>query len=912
MKDCRYRWLARFALHVGVCCIGLSVAKGASEPASRNLATAKGTVVSASSEVGRLKGRDHTAKAAVDGQIGPGYWATAFSSKGPHWLEIKFAGQKRFNEVVLYAYERSRLNCCQVERWDGKAWVAVGQMKSAPPPASGFSPAWEFSDSPSGCVRCRFPAVSSDRVRLWFEKDNSVRLYEVQVLAADDEVDRLASARSRLDGKSAMVRVAFGRREGGTPQGWLGVEAGSRYDPERGIGWVAEGPRVDCDRHGGATFARGFVAGWKDPGRLQIDLPPGRYVAAVFSTDFVLPVRPFRVEGAGLQTGRPLATATRGAWDVRRFRVKAGSKGIELTLRAEVAWLVNALLIAPESNLDALLSEADRLEEQLALGSPEWMTGRKTVDAPAPQKIAAGAEDQSRGYVLFTNDLAERIYPYSRPESKQIGRPVSIEATPGEAGAASLGVVPLRAMFDMRLVAGDLAGPGGVRIPSSAVDLRVVRCWPQTDKTPAGRGKIQVVPELIEAQERHAAVCSPQGTTRQYWITVRVPDSAVPGQYRGSMQFTAEGVAPAKVDVELTVLPFRLQTPPAKTFFMYGLLRDFSDAEILRALGDMRAHGMNSLASDMVGVWRRDGKKPEFDPESLRHVLRLAKQAGMTRPMPWSAGGPVKGIKASEGSAEWNAALAELLRQVHKVQQEVGGQELLFYPVDEPFGIEERLTLAERAMRVARQTGAMRTYCTPAEKDIARLGSLLDVRCYAIGSVTSVPAAAESTRQAGAAFWWYTNAARELPDVRRYLAGVWFWSTGADGQGYWVYQSRWTQSPAFLDLEGNAHAHDYVAYPDVDGLIPTIQWECIRMGIDDARYLYTLEAAIAARRGTPQAAAAENFLASLRKTMPESTTLPNGSSILYDCPWQASQFTELRKNVIQHILALTDDAHAAR
>ena len=91
------------------------------------------------------------------------------------------------------------------------------------------------------------------------------------------------------------------------------------------------------------------------------------------------------------------------------------------------------------------------------------------------------------------------------------------------------------------------------------------------------------------------------------------------------------------------------------------------------------------------------------------------------------------------------------------------------------------------------------------------------MRCYAIGTVPNVPAAAASTRQAGAAFWWYTNAARELPDVRRYLAGVWFWSTGADGQGYWVYQSRWRRSRAFQDLEGDLHAHDYVAYPDVDG-----------------------------------------------------------------------------------------------
>ena len=270
---------------------------------------------------------------------------------------------------------------------------------------------------------------------------------------------------------------------------------------------------------------------------------------------------------------------------------------------------------------------------------------------------------------------------------------------------------------------------------------------------------------------------------------------------------------------------------------------------------------MNSLASDMVGIWRRSaGGKPEFDPEQLRHVLRLAKQAGLTRPMPVERGRSAEGDRRARG--------------LDRVERSAGRPPAASAPGatrgGRPGGplLSGRRALRHRAAADAGRTGhaawpgrsaRCERYCTPADKDILRLGSLLDVRCYAIGTVPNVPAAADSTRKAGAAFWWYANAARELPDVRRYLSGVWFWSTGADGQGYWVYQSRWRRSPAFQDLQGTSHSHDYVAYPDVDGPIPTIQWECIRMGIDDARYLYTLEAAIAARRGSPQAAAAEKF-----------------------------------------------------
>jgi len=187
------------------------------------------------------------------------------------------------------------------------------------------------------------------------------------------------------------------------------------------------------------------------------------------------------------------------------------------------------------------------------------------------------------------------------------------------------------------------------------------------------------------------------------------------------------------------------------------------------------------------------------------------------------------------------------------------------------------------------------------------LGQLLAGRCYALGSGADVRTAAASSRQAGARFWWYTNAARELPAVRRYLAGVWFWHTGAEGQGYWVYQSSWRRTRPFQDLEGDLHAHDYVAYPDLDGPTPTIQWECMRQGIDDARYLYTLEAALAAHRTSPHAAAAERFLAELRSSLPQSVKLADGTWTLYDCPWRAADFSRLRRETARLIAALRKD-----
>ena len=298
-------------------------------------------------------------------------------------------------------------------------------------------------------------------------------------------------------------------------------------------------------------------------------------MAALFSTDFVLPVRPFLVEGPVLPVGPPLATASRGAWEARRLHLEASASGIELTFRSESAWLVNALVIAPEANLNALLTEADRLEEELALGSPEWMEKRKMISAPAPRRTAR-AETGSRARLRRSSsrEPMERVYPHTRPEANEIGRPLGIQATPGEAAAATLGVVPLRPAVQH---AADEYGPLRARRgPHSRVRPGSARgallAADRQDTRPAG------------ARCKSSRNCSSSRTgTRP--SAHRGGDAPVldhgarPGRCRTRAisrraAFSADGVPPATVPVELTVLPFRLQTPPEKTFFMYSIFSE--------------------------------------------------------------------------------------------------------------------------------------------------------------------------------------------------------------------------------------------------------------------------------------------------------------------------------------------------
>ena len=51
------------------------------------------------------------------------------------------------------------------------------------------------------------------------------------------------------------------------------------------------------------------------------------------------------------------------------------------------------------------------------------------------------------------------------------------------------------------------------------------------------------------------------GTTRQFRITVRAPEDATPGQYKGRIQLASDGAPSTDLTLNLRVLPFDLEKP---------------------------------------------------------------------------------------------------------------------------------------------------------------------------------------------------------------------------------------------------------------------------------------------------------------------------------------------------------------
>jgi hypothetical protein len=454
-----------------------------------------------------------------------------------------------------------------------------------------------------------------------------------------------------------------------------------------------------------------------------------------------------------------------------------------------------------------------------------------------------------------------------------------------------------------------LRGPAG-ELPADRMKVASVHCWPQITEKWA-KGEYMVVPELLRPQGRHGETWLLADSTRQFWITLQSPEDLPAGTYRGSVRLMADNAEPPDMDLTVEVLPFRLRWPKPMTLgIYYRFLREKGDERILADLRDMRSNGLNSLAFNLQSGPPTGGGEPAWDLEHLRWAMGLLRRAGgFTGPFPLYLTSAYSKEPVDAGKRTLLRKLVLFLEAERKRQ---GWPEILYYFVDEPFG-GDKLEYAVPHYGAAAGIEGIRTYCTVSREAAERMASSLDVRCHTLTASNGFvwPEVYESARRDGDEFWWYSNATRHYPAVMRMKAGFFHWKVRATGQTYWHYQS--SGSTYFCDFERGVRDHAAV-YPGLDGPIRTVQWECHREGLDDARYAYVLEALVAEaeKAGTSSAAVAtaREVLDGLRKRINVDMESYDRKypfrkyAFHYFSEWPAEQYGAERNRLIDTILAL--------
>lgn len=515
--------------------------------------------------------------------------------------------------------------------------------------------------------------------------------------------------------------------------------------------------------------------------------------------------------------------------------------------------------------------------------------GRVDGKAAAPYSV----------YVTLTI-TNEKILPDTRVIPGKETNLIQLAACRGEYESATFTVKAHEFIQGLSVTSTDLHGEKG-KIPAGDVDIRVVKCWYQAGIKIFDTKKRLLTPELLlkddslikvdyrgkhnymrrddsgvgdpyvlisggesdeisDIRPKDAATLQPvdceKGTNKQFWVTVRVPEGTVAGNYTGKLVLSANKVPAQELVLNLHVLPFDLEKPALRYSLYYrGRLSKYPLGDPrLRTHKNLRAFiNSNWKSSDQYLAELRDMKAhgveyPTFyqsDEKLFGQEVILRDKVGLPKDALYSLG-------AQTGNASSPEALVSLQNKVRKwnrLAKKSGYESVYFYGIDEAKG--DQLVSQRLAWKAVREAGG-NVFAAIHKGNFSMMGEDID-----LGIVPGPldPREAANYHKLGRKIFSYSNpqVGEETPETYRRNYGVLLWKAGYDGTMNYAYQH--SANNIWNDFDDPKYRDHVFAYPTVDGVIDTLQFEGFREAVDDVRYLTTLTVAIRrAKKSNPEEA----------------------------------------------------------
>ena len=481
------------------------------------------------------------------------------------------------------------------------------------------------------------------------------------------------------------------------------------------------------------------------------------------------------------------------------------------------------------------------------------LTGGDPWPTPAP----ADAEREA-GYIVYHRPWHQPVLHRAVPKPEEVVTDLPAFGCPGEYVPLTFSLYCLEDVTDLRLTAGDLAGPDGAVIPAAAVDIRCVThqsVWKDARSYSAQENLLRHFDQLNLTP----------GRSRRFWLTVKIAGGQNPGRYAGTVTI-ASNRGETRLPLNLTVLPFRLASVEDMGYFMYANGSLTNNPERARKVArDMREHGMTTatvyyfneighgtgehrlIMDEPVGYSKETGYV--VDPQahggmSYAQVIEMLVEAEFARETPL-----IELYAAGLGSGY----KVELVAELDRTFKERGWPEVIYYLHDEFDMDEERTRRVRQRFAVLRKGGLGHLRYTTAITARAEMRERTDAVAPLFDVwILGTPSAdlLVKGRALGKTLWsygWNMSHRYTAADMRHYF-GRYLWKTGLRGASIWCYNHgkfrdrfnrTYTSAEATFTPE-QYHLFSYVWYED-DEIIPTVLWEAIREGVDDYRYLRTLK-----------------------------------------------------------------------
>ncbi|HLA38839.1 MAG TPA: hypothetical protein VJ417_02530, partial [Candidatus Glassbacteria bacterium] len=461
----------------------------------------------------------------------------------------------------------------------------------------------------------------------------------------------------------------------------------------------------------------------------------------------------------------------------------------------------------------------------------------------------------------FVCDWGEAVYPNSVPAVDRRGAEIRSFAAVGETEPVAFGLRTLDApVAGLRITPGELVNldSAGV-IPADSLHTAVVEYGRVRWGEGSAARRWRWHPLRVWPLEKYpgSRFCEPEpegtlqvaaNTAQVFWLEIHLPRDAVPGNYAGSV-LVQSWRGSCSVQIYFAVLPLKLEKSGLPPFGVYipGPLDSF-------ACQDLAGHGLNSTArwydSTQLTPHPAAGQTAfDFGLEDL--FMKRLSASGITGPQLFYAATQQaslleNSLRTPEDSL---SPQAEVLAYAQAAQVILEHSRKNGWP-RQVWGIVDRLRpgsldldlFVERAAALRKVMGPRFNLVSPLITDRDRK---LVERIEPFVSAWLIGAAVEPDQlMQRSAIWAYTALTqRDAGATARARVGFSPWSRGLDGVFVWAYNWPGGGHPwNDFDSERMDWMLSY-RYLD-DSYVPTPAWEGIAEGIEDRRWLITLEKAI--------------------------------------------------------------------
>jgi len=531
-----------------------------------------------------------------------------------------------------------------------------------------------------------------------------------------------------------------------------------------------------------------------------------------------------------------------------------------LTFKGDSGWLVNSLVVFPDKDVINARKELDKIEREIYLGYPEYVIKYAKYEYnetnPLPEDV------EKKGYFVFSRNYLDAVYTNTIPGKEEITKELSIFTTPGEYEPAVFSILPLKDLKNVRISVGDLSSSDGNVIDKSNIDIREVKNHYHNVNLSMPSSYI-LFPKVLDKFDG-ANIGNQKATS--VWLTIKIPEGIPAGNYKGEIKIEAENSESSVLDINVKVFPFELLALKSPVFSMcYHLplncpARGIDGWKLVeKDLDDMKKHNMNSVNLFVINqnIWNELGEKQKsINTSGLLKFLELCKKAGLTEPVllnigpyfPWDPNQSNK--KESINIQEWQY----VIDAINELEKEVISKKLpqIFWYVDEP-------ATDVKKQNVSNFCQLLKKYC-PSSKIFITYASFENADIVSPDSfqITDIlkrdPDYIADKNKKNVSVWTYNAAASPFcPELDRLATGFMMWHWNVEGQLNFTYQLYYYHKNPYNPLDNSNIAMYGHTYPGADGPISTTTWEAIREGVDDLRYIKTLEAyiALAKKRNSP-------------------------------------------------------------